>query len=60
MPRSSVKDIQCICRRVKEAETMKNKQFKKWASYVLIVIAGVAIGGDFGLLTAIALIDMLQ
>lgn len=45
---------------MKEAETMKNKQFKKWASYVLIVIAAVAIGGDFGLLAAIALIYMLQ
>lgn len=45
---------------MKEAETMKNKQFKKWASYVLIVIAGVVIGGDFGLLAAIALIYMLQ
>lgn len=44
----------------KEVETMKNKQLKKWASYVLIVIAGVAIGGDFGLLAAIALIYMLQ
>ena len=39
---------------------MKNRQLKKWGSYVLIVIAGVAIGGDFGLLAAIALIYMLQ
>lgn len=39
---------------------MKNKQLKKWASYVLIIIAGVAIGGDFGLLAAIALIYMMQ
>ena len=39
---------------------MKNKQIKKWASYVLIIIAGVAIGGDFGFLAAIALIYMLQ
>lgn len=39
---------------------MKNRQLKKWASYVLIIIAAVAIGGDFGLLAAIALIYMMQ
>lgn len=39
---------------------MKNKQLKKWVSYVLIIIAAVAIGGDFGLLAAIALIYMMQ
>lgn len=39
---------------------MKNKQLAKWCSYVAIIIAGVAIGGDFGLLAAIALIYMLQ
>lgn len=39
---------------------MKNKQFKKWASYVAIIVAGVAIGGDFGLIAAIGLIYMLQ
>jgi hypothetical protein len=39
---------------------MKDRQLKKWASYVLIVIVAVAIGGDFGLLAAIALIYMLQ
>lgn len=45
---------------MKEVETMKNKQIKKWASYVLIIIAATAIGGDFGLLAAIALIYMMQ
>lgn len=40
---------------------MKNSPvIKKWLTYVGIVIAGVAIGGDFGLLAALALIYMLQ
>ena len=40
---------------------MKNGPIiKKWAAYIGLVIAGVAIGGDFGLLAALALIYMLQ
>ena len=38
----------------------KLKKLKKWAAYVAIVMAGVVIGGDFGLIAAIALIFMLQ
>lgn len=41
---------------------MKNKKetFIKWLSYVAIVLVCTAIGGDFGLIAAIAFIFMLQ
>ena len=38
----------------------KLKKLKKWAAYVGLIMAGVVIGGDFGLIAAIALIYMLQ
>lgn len=34
--------------------------FKKWLAYLAIIMAGIVIGGDFGLLAAIALIYLLQ
>lgn len=38
----------------------KLKKLKKWAAYVGLIMAGVVIGGDFGLLAAIGLIYLLQ
>ena len=34
--------------------------FKKWLAYLAIIMAGIVIGGDFGLIAAIALIYLLQ
>ena len=35
---------------------MNSKAFKKWLVWVLMIVVGVAIGGDFGLLAALVLI----
>lgn len=45
----------------KEAEmNNKTKLFCKWLAYLVFIVAMTAIGGDFGLVMAIALVFLIH